>query len=94
MRLHRQSGIYREHIRLSRTYRRHAILCSSGADRRTRYCKNVHSTSMQGDMKFIDVLKQMGCAVTEEREGICVTGPKDGVYSGVDIDMNDFQTRP
>ena len=45
---------------------------------------------MQGDMKFIDVLKQMGCAVTEEREGICVTGPKDGVYSGVDIDMNDF----
>lgn len=56
--------------------------------------KNVHSTSMQGDMKFIDVLKQMGCAVTEEREGICVTGPKDGVYSGVDIDMNDFQTRP
>ena len=52
--------------------------------------KNVHSTSMQGDMKFIDVLKQMGCAVTEEREGICVTGPKDGVYSGVDIDMNDF----
>lgn len=41
-------------------------------------------------MKFIDVLKQMGCAVTEEREGICVTGPKDGVYSGVDIDMNDF----
>lgn len=52
--------------------------------------KNVHSTSMQGDMKFIDVLKQMGCAVTEEREGICVTGPKDGIYSGVDIDMNDF----
>lgn len=52
--------------------------------------KNVHSTSMQGDMKFVDVLKQMGCAVTEEREGICVTGPKDGIYSGVDIDMNDF----
>lgn len=52
--------------------------------------KNVHSTSMQGDMKFIDVLKQMGCAVTEEREGICVTGPKDAVYKGIDIDMNDF----
>jgi 3-phosphoshikimate 1-carboxyvinyltransferase len=52
--------------------------------------KNVHSTSMQGDMKFINVLKQMGCAVTEEREGICVTGPKDGKYAGVDVDMNDF----
>lgn len=52
--------------------------------------KNVHSTSMQGDMKFINVLRQMGCAVTEEREGICVTGPKDGCYNGIDIDMNDF----
>ena len=45
---------------------------------------------MQGDLKFIDVLKQMGCAVTEEREGICVSGPKDGEYCGVDVDMNDF----
>ncbi len=52
--------------------------------------ENVHSTSMQGDMKFLDVLKQMGCVIREEREGIYVTGPKDGVYNGVDIDMNDF----
>ena len=27
---------------------------------------------------------------TEEREGICVSGPKDGEYCGVDVDMNDF----
>lgn len=52
--------------------------------------KNVHSTSMQGDMKFLDVLKQMGCVVREEREGIYVTGPENGQYSGVDVDMNDF----
>lgn len=52
--------------------------------------KNVHSNSMQGDMKFLNVLKQMGCVVTEEREGICVTGPKDGEFYGVDVDMNDF----
>ena len=56
----------------------------------TAIVKGVHSNSMQGDLKFIDVLKQMGCAVTEEREGICVSGPKDGEYNGVDIDMNDF----
>ena len=43
----------------------------------TAIVKGVHSNSMQGDLKFIDVLKQMGCAVTEEREGICVSGPKD-----------------
>ena len=39
----------------------------------TAIVKGVHSNSMQGDLKFIDVLKQMGCAVTEEREGICVS---------------------
>ncbi|SEG06649.1 3-phosphoshikimate 1-carboxyvinyltransferase [Lachnospira multipara] len=52
--------------------------------------KNVHSNVMQGDMKFLDVLKQLGCAVTEEREGICVTGPVNGEFSGIDVDMNDF----
>ena len=52
--------------------------------------KNVRSTSMQGDMKFLDVLKQLGCTVTEEQEGISVTGPANGEYDGVDVDMNDF----
>ena len=41
-------------------------------------------------MKFLDVLKQLGCTVTEEREGISVTGPAEGEYDGVDVDMNDF----
>ena len=41
-------------------------------------------------MKFLDVLKQLGCTVTEEREGISVTGPAGGEYDGVDVDMNDF----
>lgn len=52
--------------------------------------KNVHSTSMQGDMKFLNVLKTMGCQVVEEHEGIRVTGKSDGSLEGVDIDMNDF----
>lgn len=52
--------------------------------------KNVHSNSMQGDMKFIELLKQIGCIVTEEREGICVVGPTNGEFYGVDADMNDF----
>ena len=50
--------------------------------------KNVHFTSMQGDMKFLNVLKTMGCEVSEE--GIRVTGQPDGSLEGVDIDMNDF----
>lgn len=52
--------------------------------------KNVLYSSMQGDMKFLDVLKKLGCKVEEKEEGICVTGPKDGIYKGIDIDMNDF----
>ena len=52
--------------------------------------KNVRYTSMQGDMKFLEVLKQLGCKVKEEHEGISVTGPANGEYNGVDVDMNDF----
>lgn len=51
--------------------------------------RNVHSASMQGDMKFLEVLRQMGCTITEENGGIRVTGSPEG-YRGVDIDMNDF----
>ncbi len=45
---------------------------------------------MQGDMKFLDVLEKMGCAVDETEEGIMVTAPVDGVLRAVDVDMNDF----
>lgn len=49
---------------------------------------NVFSNSTQGDLKFLQVLKQMGCEITEEQEGIAVTGP-DSLMS-VDVNMNDF----
>ena len=39
--------------------------------------KNVHSTSMQGDMKFLGVLEKMGCKVIDTPEGIEVTGDVD-----------------
>lgn len=52
--------------------------------------KNVFATSMQGDMKFLEVLAQLGCEVIETADGIQVTGPKDGRYQGIDVDMNDF----
>ena len=46
--------------------------------------------SMQGDMKFLEVMEKLGCEVTEEENGIRVTGPVNGVYAGIDIDMNNF----
>ncbi len=52
--------------------------------------KHIHHTSMQGDMKFLHVLEKMGAIVEDLEEGICVIGPKNGVFEGIDIDMNDF----
>lgn len=52
--------------------------------------KNVHSDNTQGDLKFLSVLEQMGCTVTEEPEGIAVQGPAMGQLSGITVDMNDF----
>ena len=52
--------------------------------------ENVHADSMQGDMKFLDLLVQMGCIKTEETDGICIQGPGKGELKGIDINMNDF----
>jgi 3-phosphoshikimate 1-carboxyvinyltransferase len=56
----------------------------------TATVKHVHSDGMQGDLKFLKVLEQMGCTMQECEEGIAITGPKDGQLKGVEIDMNDF----
>ena len=50
----------------------------------------VHADSMQGDLRFILALEQLGCTVIDTPEGICVTGPADGHYPGLDITMSDF----
>lgn len=50
--------------------------------------KNVTGDLIQGDMKFLDVLQQMGCTLRELEEGINVKGPQ--ILKGIDIDMNDF----
>ena len=52
--------------------------------------KNVFLSSMQGDMKFLKLLERMGCHVEESPEGITVSGKENGVFHGVDVDMNDF----
>ncbi len=42
--------------------------------------------SMQGDMKFVDVLMRMGCDVSEQESGVRVQGV--GQLKGVDVGMN------
>jgi 3-phosphoshikimate 1-carboxyvinyltransferase len=51
--------------------------------------KDVYWDSMQGDIKYLDILKKQGCTVNETREGILLKGAVHGIYEGIDVDMND-----
>lgn len=42
--------------------------------------------SLQGDVKFADILRQMGCTITETSDGVGCAN--NGVLRGVDVDMN------
>ena len=50
--------------------------------------KNISRKSVQGDIAFLDILKQMGCQVIEEENFIEVTGAE--LLIGVDVDMRDI----
>lgn len=52
--------------------------------------KNVHMDSMQGDIKFLCALKEMGCALSDEKEGVRVSGSEMETYPGLTISMKDF----
>jgi 3-phosphoshikimate 1-carboxyvinyltransferase len=41
--------------------------------------------SLQGDVRFVDVLEKMGCGVLRDDEGLTVQG---GPLRGIDVDMN------
>lgn len=49
--------------------------------------RGLNRTSLQGDVRFVEVLQQMGCRVEECDEGTTVSG---GPLRGVDVDMNDI----
>ena len=44
------------------------------------------SHSVQGDVRFLDILEQMGCVVTSDRQSVTVTGPPR--LNGVTVDMS------
>lgn len=48
----------------------------------------VHADSMQGDIRFLDVLSDMGCELKETDDGICVKGPAE--LKGITVNMSDF----
>ena len=52
--------------------------------------KNVHMDSLQGDIKFLQVLESMGCMLTDEADGVKMSGSGLTEYPGVDVSMKDF----
>ncbi len=55
---------------------------------------NVHFDSTQGDIRFLNVLKNMGCKVEDTADGVVVTGPDKACgecLKGIEyLDMNNF----
>jgi 3-phosphoshikimate 1-carboxyvinyltransferase len=48
------------------------------------------SYMMQGDSRFVDVLRQMGCAVLEDQSGITISRDVGAPLLGIDIDMSEI----
>lgn len=48
--------------------------------------RNVHWSSIQGDIHFLKVLERMGCTIKDAEDGILLQGPKQ--LRGIDIDLN------
>jgi len=51
---------------------------------------NISRKSLQGDIAFVDVLKQMGCTITEVNNSITVHRASQSSIVGIDIDMRDI----
>ncbi len=49
--------------------------------------KNLNSDSIQGDTKYINILKEMGCSVNSGEFGVEIIG---GNLKGINVDMNDI----
>ncbi len=52
--------------------------------------KDVHGDSIQGDIKFLNVLEDMGCGLIEQAEGIMIDGRQLDSYPGLTVSMKDF----
>ncbi len=55
------------------------------------FLKNINNSSIQGDIKFLDYLKKIGCIVQSQKKGVVIKSPKDTqkLRSLKTIDMNE-----
>lgn len=54
------------------------------------FVQDVHRNSLQGDIKFLKVLQDMGCGLQEKKEGVCLSGRQLKAYPGLTLSMKDF----
>lgn len=52
--------------------------------------KDVHRNSLQGDMKFIELMEKLGCILKETEAGLQVQGKHLNGYPGLTVSMKDF----
>lgn len=52
--------------------------------------KNVHLNSLQGDIKFLKIIEELGCTFSDTESGIRLNGFDCQTYNGVTVDMKDF----
>jgi 3-phosphoshikimate 1-carboxyvinyltransferase len=48
------------------------------------------TTMMQGDSRFVDVLRQMGCEVAEDQGGVTIVRDPNSALRGIDVDMSEI----
>lgn len=51
--------------------------------------QHVHSDSMQGDIRFLSILKELGCELAEEENGITISCSSPRSYPGSTVDLSD-----
>lgn len=50
--------------------------------------EGVKEASLQGDVRFLHILEDMGCHLAEGEKGLTLFPPKEGTYHGVTADMS------
>ncbi len=63
------------------------FLCAAAITGGTIRVPHLHRDSLQGDIRLLQVLEAMGCAVRSDSHSVEIHG---GRLSGIDIDMNDM----
>ncbi len=52
--------------------------------------KGVRLHSLQGDIRFLRILEQLGSRVEEREDGVLVQGPAGGRFPGIEVDLGDM----